>query len=93
MDPGRPWASTRITEDKQTMVFFSSSVYFHLGNGETFLFWSSPWLDGNCLSELAPEVMSTVPVRRQKQWIVAHALANMSWTSDVTGALTVQVLL
>jgi hypothetical protein len=75
------------------MVFFSSSVYFHLGNGETFLFWSSPWLDGNCLSELAPEVMSTVPVRRQKQWIVAHALANMSWTSDVTGALTVQVLL
>jgi hypothetical protein len=85
-DPSQPWATLRVTEDKQTSAFFSASVRYILGNGETFLFWTDPWLAGKCLHDLAPEVVDVVSVRRRKQRTVASALA------DITGALTVQIL-
>jgi hypothetical protein len=44
------------------------------------------------LSELAANVLDVVPVRRRRQLTVADALANMSWTRDIRGALTIPVL-
>jgi hypothetical protein len=81
-----------ITEDKQTSAFFGSSVCFLLGNGETFLFWSNPWLMGSSLFELALEVVNAVPARWQNQWTVVASVVGMSWTADITRALTVQDL-
>jgi hypothetical protein len=40
------------------MTFFNASVRFILGNGETFLFWTDPWLYGTWLSDLVATTLS-----------------------------------
>jgi hypothetical protein len=44
------------------------------------------------LSEMVPEVVDPVSARRRKQLMVAAVLSGMSWTRDIRGALTIQVL-
>jgi hypothetical protein len=92
MEAGHPWASMSSAEDKQTTTFFFASVRFRLGSGTTFLFWIDPWLDGKRISEFAPDLVEVVPARRRRQLTVAQALQGMSWTRQISGALTVQVL-
>jgi hypothetical protein len=40
----RSWASLSIAADNETRAFFHASVHFILGDGNSFLFWSDPWL-------------------------------------------------
>jgi hypothetical protein len=45
------------------------------------------------MAEIAPNLFKAVPKRTTKGRIVAQALHNRSWTQDVKGAHTVEVLL
>jgi hypothetical protein len=49
-------------------------------------------LAGKCLYDFVPKFVNAVPVRWRKQQTMASALAGMTWTADITGALSVQVL-
>jgi hypothetical protein len=92
MDPGHPWASLPIVEDKQTTIFFNDSVQYVLGNGTSFLFWADPWLHGQRLVDIAPDLVNAVPAWHKRQWLVADALNDMAWASNISGALTIPVL-
>ena len=72
---------------------FQASIYVELGNGGKALFWSDRWLQGKSLIDLAPCLVDVVCGRIKKKRTVAQALQNKQWISDITGALTVQVLL
>jgi hypothetical protein len=64
-----------------------------VGNGDTILFWSDRWINGNTMAEIAPNLYKAVPKRVVRSRTVAQALNNSVWASDIKGALTVPVLL
>jgi hypothetical protein len=57
-------------------------------NGANTLLYSDRWLFGCCLSDLAPEVVAVVPLKRHKLPMVVDALFDQSWFRDVKGDLS-----
>jgi hypothetical protein len=55
-DPSRPWAAMPFKADAITLAFFNASVDVALGNGNSLLFWSDAWLQGQDLSAIAPDL-------------------------------------
>ena len=74
-------------------VMFQASIYIELGDGCIALFWSDRWLQGASLLDLAPCLCNAVSERVRAKCTVAQALHNKQWIKDITGSLTVQVLL
>jgi hypothetical protein len=90
-EPSCPWGTMPISIDCQTRSFFRVLGRISLGDGNVFLFWTDPWLDGSSIAELAPDVLHAIPGQRRHK-MVAEALTNGSWICDITGALTIPVL-
>jgi len=92
-DVARPWHL--LPDEKEPIIeaMFQASIYVDLGDGRTALFWSDRWLDGKSLAEVAPCLCATVGPRIKKTRTVAQALHGDLWTTDISGALTVQVIL
>jgi hypothetical protein len=93
MAPDQPWASMRVVEDAHTSAFFYASVRFNLIGGATFMFWVDPWLDGRWIFVVARDLYDVIPVRRRRRLTVATTLESMRWVRDITGALTIIVLM
>ena len=64
-----------------------------IGNGQRALFWLDRWLQGKSISELAPCLFNAVGPRVVKHRTVEEGLLNNNWARDISGALTVQVIL
>ena len=92
-DPSRRWL--HLTDDREPIVeaMFQNSTYIELGDGNTALFWSDRWLHGTSLEDMAPCLCNAVSARVRAQCTVAQALTNKQWIKDISGALTVQVLI
>ncbi|CAN6371894.1 unnamed protein product [Urochloa humidicola] len=72
---------------------FYHSTHMVVGNGRRTLLWMDKWLNGKSIADLAPCLLQAVGPRVQKCRTVQEALINRRWVRDITGALTVQVLL
>lgn len=72
---------------------FNASIYVEVGDGGRALFWSDRWIGGHSIQDIAPCLCNTVGVRVKKQRTVAQALQDDRWIRDISGALTVQVIL
>jgi hypothetical protein len=92
-DDERPWAGLPIAVPHKARALFNVAVNAIVGNGEKILFWTDRWLDGYTMAEIAPNLFKAVPKRTARRRTVAQALHNRSWTQDVKGARTVEVLL
>lgn len=64
-----------------------------VGDGNSTLFWKDSWIEGCCIAQIVPAVLGAVPRRMASTRMVASALADRSWVGDISGAITVQVLL
>ena len=73
-------------------AMFNASITVDVGNGQRTFFWTDRWIHGCAIKEIAPALLATVPPKVQKQRTVAQGLLNRTWVKDITGALTVQVL-
>jgi hypothetical protein len=91
-DPGHPWAKLPVEVDPATRAFFQISTCLVVGDGRNSFFWQDMWLDGQCLSALAPDLVRAVPTCLRKRRTLADGLANQAWIRDIKGALTMQVL-
>jgi hypothetical protein len=85
--PDNPWAGVEIPVHPHSSAMFAISVVTTIGNGEGTLFSSDRWLHGHSLEELAPNVLKCVPSRFCKARTVAAALHELTWVSDIKGAL------
>jgi N-glycosylase/DNA lyase len=56
------------------MAFFNALVRYELGDGSTFWYWLDPWLQGQCLADIAPDLLAMIPTRCKKRRTVRHAL-------------------
>jgi hypothetical protein len=45
-----------MTADAKTVALFNAAVSFTLGDGQCIKFWLDPWLDGESLAALAPDL-------------------------------------
>ena len=92
-NPSRPWAGLPDVAEPLVTSMFHASVSVQLGDGQNSLFWADRWLDGKSIEELAPCLFQAVRSRTIKRRTVAQGLPNNAWARDITGALTVQVIL
>jgi hypothetical protein len=74
-------------------ALFSVSVCSFVGDGQNTLFWTDRWLHGKSVGELAPALLSHIPMKIQKIRTVHEALLNNRWVSDLTGSLPADVLM
>jgi hypothetical protein len=65
-----------VPDDAATRSFFKASIAVTVGNGESTLFWSERWLNGQGIKELAPDLLAVVPTRHHKSRTVRSALAD-----------------
>ena len=93
VDPSRPWFCLPDEKEGVVELMFQASIYVVLGDGNGALFWSDRWLDGQSLMDIAPCLCNAVGPRIRSKRTVAQALQGGQWIRDITGALTVQVLL
>jgi hypothetical protein len=63
-----------------------------VGNGFNMLFWSDPWLNGQILANLMPQLVEVVPVRIQRRRTVASVMHHSAWIHDIKGSLTIPML-
>jgi hypothetical protein len=70
---------------------FQAATVFCLGNGESIFFWTDRWLNGSSIREIAPSLFAAVSSRKKKT-TVADALRNHTWVRQITGPLTMRVL-
>jgi hypothetical protein len=63
-----------------------------VGNGVSTLFWADPWLDGQTIASVAPNLVAVVTMRCQKSRTVQAALQGNVWIRDITGALTIPAI-
>jgi hypothetical protein len=79
-------------EDAATSAFFLASIRCMVGNGVSTLFWADPWLDGQTIASVAPNLVAVVTRRCQKSRTVQAALQGNVWIRDITGALTIPAI-
>jgi hypothetical protein len=75
-----------------TKAFFRASTRLVLGDGNTIRFWSTLWLQGQTVEEIAPQLYAAISRRARCARTVATGLPSHSWCRDITGALTISVL-
>jgi hypothetical protein len=73
------------------MTFFAASIRCMVGNGKSSFFWADPWLDDQCIMTLMPNLVE-VGVRARRGHTVAAALEDHAWIQDITGPLTIPML-
>jgi len=93
VDPSRPWFCLPNEKEGVVELMFQASIYVVLGDGNAALFWLDRWLDGQSLMDIAPCLCNAVGPHIRSKRTVAQALQGGQWIRDITGALTVQVLL
>jgi hypothetical protein len=64
-----------------------------VGNGLHSFFWTDKWIDGRSIADIAPTLPNAVRPHVHRTKTVAQGLENNAWARDITGALTVQVII
>jgi hypothetical protein len=91
--PERSWSEFDFQVHPNAATLFSVSVCSFVGDGQNTLFWTDRWLHGKSVGELAPTLLSRIPMKIQKIRTVHEALLNNRWVSDLTGSLSADVLM
>jgi hypothetical protein len=82
-----------VKEDAITQSFFDTSINCMIGDGQTTFFWPDPWLGGQCIDVLMPELLDVVPTRTRRRRTVTSALVGHAWIRDITDSLMIPVLI
>lgn len=92
-DVHRPWSRLPVQHEQIVVAMFQSSISVQIGDGANSLFWKDRWLQGRSIQEWAPCLFNAVRPRIRAVRTVAQGCNQRSWVLDITGALTVQVIL
>lgn len=86
------WTGLQLCPEPEVKAMFDASIRIKVGDGHMALFWTDPWLRSTPLSLLAPALFAAVDPVAQGTRTVAEALLDRRWIRDVTGPLSMPVL-
>lgn len=89
----KPWSNLPDQVEKQVSSMFQASITMMVGDGKRTLFWTDKWLDGESIADIAPCLIRAMGKRTARTRTVHEAMQGRRWVRDITGALTVQVIL
>ncbi|PVH36439.1 hypothetical protein PAHAL_6G073800 [Panicum hallii] len=97
-DDSRPWSQLPDRHESLVQAMFQASISINLGDGNRSFFWTDHWLQGKSIKDwhfslcrdctLYPRLVFPL-----MPGMVAQGLQEDVWIRDITGAVTVQVLL
>jgi hypothetical protein len=82
-----------LSEDHTTLAFLKALIECLVGDGASTLFWIDPWLNGQCILDMAPGLIAEVPHHCHNRRMVASACQDNAWLQDITGPLTILMLI
>jgi hypothetical protein len=87
-DPGHAWVGLGNPCNKDDMSLFYDSINLTIGNGETTMFWFTPWLDHHKPKDIAPSIIN---ISKKKKFFVSKGIAQDFWISKLSfeGGITV----
>jgi hypothetical protein len=91
-DPSVAWALIPHKPEPLVHSMFQASVSIQIGDGASARFWTDSWLHTGPLCQFAPNLFQAIGQQRRGR-SVRDALTDRQWTRDITGALTVAVIL
>lgn len=92
-DTSRPWSHLPVKHEHIVTAMFEASISVQVGDGTRALFWRDRWLQGRSIADLAPCLFDAVGQHARRCRTVAAGCSQRAWVQDITGALTVQVIL
>lgn len=75
-DKTRPWAFFDIKLPANATTLFAISVITEVGDGTSTAFWTDRWIHGQCIVDLAPDLMQFVRKRGWRNLTVSQAMEN-----------------
>ena len=87
------WASLPQPQEKLVQAMFNNSITVQIGNGQQSFFWTDKWINGHSIQDIALALLKAITPQTRRKRTVAQGLPNNAWAQDITGALTVQVLI
>jgi hypothetical protein len=81
MDPERAWVGLGNPCNNDDMDLFYASINLTLGNGDTAMFWHSPWLGDLKPKDVAPSIFN---IAKKKIFSVKKGLEGDYWTSNLS---------
>lgn len=73
-DHDRAWSQLPINTEPHVQAFFSASTFTVVGDGRQTLFWKDKWIQGDCISDLAPTLSQFVSTRAKRMMTVREGL-------------------
>jgi hypothetical protein len=86
-DDSRAWSGLDLHFSSQERALFQASTTRAVGNGQKVLFWEDRWINGEAVSDIAPDLYKCIPKRRRKIGTVAQGLLANSWARDIHGTI------
>jgi hypothetical protein len=81
----------RIIVEVEALV--AVSIIVEVGDGLHSFFRTDKWIDGRSIADIAPALLNAVRPQVRRKKTMAQGLENNAWARDITGALTVQVII
>ncbi|CAM0911794.1 unnamed protein product [Alopecurus aequalis] len=86
------WTGLQLEVEPEVQALYDASVRISVGDGRTALFWTDAWLGVVSFKHLAPALYAAVDPRAIRSRTVGDGLTNRRWIRDITGPLSVPVL-
>jgi hypothetical protein len=81
-DANHSWHGPDIPVHPIATALFNMATESQIGKG------LDKWISGHCVADLAPAVLTAVPLQIQRECSVAEALVNHKWVTDIRSGLS-----
>jgi hypothetical protein len=91
-DLTKPWSGLSIRVVPDVVAVFNASIKITIGDGVRVVFWEDPWVDGQPVHVIAPDLVKLVNPCIQRSRTVQEAVEGAAWVRDIAGELSVNAV-
>uniref|UniRef100_A0ACD5XAF8 Uncharacterized protein n=1 Tax=Avena sativa TaxID=4498 RepID=A0ACD5XAF8_AVESA len=80
-------ARSETAKDTTATELFHSLANITVGDGKRVYFWRDMWINGRKIEDIAPGICQLVSTQRKISRLVAEAIPQNAWVTDIAGGL------
>jgi hypothetical protein len=73
-------------------AIFRASINIALGDGALTLFWEDPWIRGQPVDAIAPDLLKLVRPAVRSSRTVRQGMQGATWVQDIAGELSINAV-